>query len=196
MPHKILLITILFIFLAGCGKKDETKTTETRTKQISSEINQDTTMGLKINSSAFDAGGMIPGKYTCDAENISPPLSWSGAPAETKSYALICDDPDAPAGTWVHWVVYNIPEKTNGLTENIQNNKKLTDGTLQGTNDFGKTGYGGPCPPSGTHRYFFKLYALDALLNIQGIVTKSILLESMKGHILAQGELIGKYSRK
>ncbi len=109
---------------------------------------------------------------------------------------MICDDPDAPAGTWVHWVVYNIPENINELSENIPNNKLLTDGIMQGKNDFGKYGYGGPCPPSGTHRYFFKLYALDTMITIQDDVIKSVLLESMKGHILAQGELEGKYSKK
>jgi Raf kinase inhibitor-like YbhB/YbcL family protein len=196
MNNKFFFLPLLFILIISCGKKDENKTTTADTKQKSNEIKQDTTMGLKITSSAFEAGGMIPAKYTCDAENMSPPLSWGGAPEKTKSFALICDDPDAPAGTWVHWVVYNIPESSKELLENIQNDKKLTDGTLQGTNDFGKTGYGGPCPPSGTHRYFFKLYALDAMLTIQGNATKSALLEAMKGHILAQGELIGKYSRK
>src|SRR5438552_10676499 len=117
-------------------------------------------MAFIISSPAFQAEGKIPSKYTCDGINISPPLEWKDPPAGTQSFALIHDDPDAPSGDWVHWVVWNIPPAKSGLPENFPKDKELKDGTRQGMTDFGKIGYGGPCPPSGSHRYFFKLYAL------------------------------------
>jgi hypothetical protein len=153
-------------------------------------------MNLKIYSSAFEDGGMIPSKYTCDGADISPPLAWSGLPEGTKSIAIINDDPDAPMGTWVHWVIYNIPPTAQGLGEDIKRVEKLPDGTLQGKNSWGRIGYGGPCPPGGTHRYFFKIYALDKMLNLKPGATKEELLTAMKGHILAQAQFYGKYSRK
>ena len=152
-------------------------------------------MEIKITSPAFKSGAFIPKMYTCDDVNISPPLEWMGVPEGAKSLALICDDPDAPMGTWVHWVIYNIPSSLNKLSENIPNNKVFENGALQGTNDFHKIGYGGPCPPRGTHRYFFKIYALDTELDLGGGATKEVLLNNMKGHVLAEGELVGKYSR-
>jgi Raf kinase inhibitor-like YbhB/YbcL family protein len=188
MSLRLLYLPLLFFFLFSCSKKDEIKPIPTETKQ-------EKTMELKITSTAFEEGGMIPKKYTCDAENVSPPLAWSNAPSGTKSYALICDDPDAPAGTWVHWVVYNIPESEKGLSESVPPNKKLDNGTMQGISDFGNPGYGGPCPPGGTHRYFFKLYALDTTLSFQSDVTKDSLLGTMKGHVIAEGQLMGKYTR-
>jgi len=151
---------------------------------------------MEIRSSAFQEGGMIPQKYTCDGSDVSPPLAWSGAPQGTKSFALISDDPDAPAGTWVHWVVYDLPAGVTGLPENVPAGKTLTNGGKQGTTDFGGTGYGGPCPPSGTHRYFFKIYALDSMTNLPPGATKDQLLKAMKGHILAEGRLMGKYKRR
>jgi Raf kinase inhibitor-like YbhB/YbcL family protein len=153
-------------------------------------------MNLRIYSSAFEDGGMIPSKYTCDGADISPPLAWSGLPEGTKSIAIINDDPDAPMGTWVHWVIYNIPPTAQGLGEDIKRVEKLPDGTLQGKNSWGRIGYGGPCPPGGTHRYFFKIYALDKMLNLKPGATKEELLTAMKGHILAQAQFYGKYSRK
>jgi Raf kinase inhibitor-like YbhB/YbcL family protein len=150
---------------------------------------------MKISSSAFEEGGLIPSKYTCDGENISPALNWTGAPDGTASFALICDDPDAPLGNWVHWVIFNIPPKETGLKENIPAGKKLDNGTVQGMSDFRKNNYGGPCPPSGTHRYFFKLYALDKILDADSDLTKADLLKAIDGHILAQAQLIGKYKR-
>jgi Raf kinase inhibitor-like YbhB/YbcL family protein len=137
---------------------------------------------------------MIPKQYTCDGENISPPLSWEGIPDGAKSIALICDDPDAPRGTWVHWVLYNLSPGTKSLPEKVPAGK-AAGGGVQGSNDFGDAGYGGPCPPGGTHRYFFRLYALDAMLQPGGEVTKARLLEAMEGHVMAQGELMGKYER-
>ncbi|MCD6515835.1 MAG: YbhB/YbcL family Raf kinase inhibitor-like protein [Candidatus Aminicenantes bacterium] len=152
-------------------------------------------MKIEIKSDVFDQGGMIPEKYTCDGDNISPPLSWDLVPEETKSIAVICDDPDAPVGTWVHWVVYNIPPEIKELKENITPEREMDNGGVQGMNDFKKIGYGGPCPPSGTHRYFFKIYALDSRMELKPGATKYELLIAMESHILAKGELIGKYSR-
>jgi Raf kinase inhibitor-like YbhB/YbcL family protein len=153
-------------------------------------------MEISIMSSAFENAGQIPTKYTCDGENVSPPLSWKNLPSGTKSIAIINDDPDAPMGTWVHWVIYNIPANSSGLPENIKPLEKLPDGTMQGRNSWGKIGYGGPCPPSGTHRYFFKIYALDKVLELKPGATKEELLKAMKGHIIGEGQFYGKYSRK
>jgi len=150
---------------------------------------------MKITSSGFENEGMIPDKYTCDGENISPPLEWDNPPDDTKSFALICDDPDAPMGTWVHWVVYDIPASISKLPGNTPPEKRLTNGGKQGTNDFHKIGYGGPCPPSGVHRYFFKLYALDDYVDLEPGATKEQLLRAMKGHILLEEKLMGKYHR-
>lgn len=151
---------------------------------------------MELKSSAFAAGGMIPKQYTCDGQDIAPPLSWSEAPAKTKSLALIADDPDAPMGTWVHWVMWNIPPNVRALGEHLPKTDTLPNGIKQGTTDFKRVGYGGPCPPSGTHRYFFKLYALDTSLNLPPTTTKKDLEKAMQGHILQQAELIGKYARK
>lgn len=152
-------------------------------------------MEIKITSPAFEEGGMIPKRYTCEGEDVSPPLSWDNIPEGTESIALICDDPDAPMGTWVHWVIYNIPPAVRELPENIPAKDILPDGTRQGITDFRRIGYGGPCPPGGTHRYFFKIYALDTLLDLPPGITKRELLKAMEGHIIGQGQLIGKYRR-
>jgi Raf kinase inhibitor-like YbhB/YbcL family protein len=188
MTIKIIYLLLISLLVFNCGHKEETKSVTNKTKQ-------EKTMELKITSTAFEDGDMIPKNYTCDGDNVSPELSWSGAPAETKSFSIICDDPDAPVRIWVHWVVYNIPGNSKGIAEAVSTDKKLNNGTLQGLNDFGMTGYGGPCPPRGTHRYFFKVYALDTALTIQEDVTKDVLLASMEGHVLAEGELMGRYSR-
>ncbi len=153
-------------------------------------------MEIKVTSSAFEEGGMIPAKYTCDEEDVSPPLAWDSAPDGTKSFALICDDPDAPMGTWVHWVLFNLPAGVSELSENVPPESELDDGSRQGTNDFGRIGYGGPCPPGGTHRYYFKLYALDIVIELEAGARKPQLLEAMEGHILSEGQLMGKYSRQ
>jgi Raf kinase inhibitor-like YbhB/YbcL family protein len=153
-------------------------------------------MDIKITSSAFENEGLIPPKYTCDGADISPPLQWEGVPEATKSIALISDDPDAPMGTWVHWVLFNLPADTKELAENIPPDETLPNGARQGMSDFRRIGYGGPCPPSGTHRYFFKIYALDTELDLAPGADKSDLLEAMEGHTLGQGQLIGKYKRQ
>lgn len=151
---------------------------------------------MELKSQAFQPGDLIPAKYTCDGQDISPPLTWSDPPAGTKSFALISDDPDAPVGTWVHWVIWNIPASARSLEENLPKKDSLPNGAKQGTTDFRRIGYGGPCPPSGTHRYFFKLYALDTTLNLPAATTKKDLEKAMQGHILVQAELIGKYRRR
>jgi hypothetical protein len=153
------------------------------------------TMAIKVMSSAFEEGGMIPRKYACDGADVSPPLAWTGIPEGAKTIALISDDPDAPVGTWVHWVLYDLPANIKELPEAVSPEKELRTGAKQGRNDFRRIGYGGPCPPGGTHRYYFKLYALDTVLNLPAGATKAELLKAMEGHILAQGQLMGKYKR-
>lgn len=151
---------------------------------------------LKVTSSAFQNGGVIPSKYTADGADVSPPLKFEGIPTGARTLALICDDPDAPHGTWVHWVLYNLPATVHELPEHVPTQQTLSNGAEQGVNDFGKIGYGGPAPPSGTHRYFLKVSALNVKLDLPAKATKAQLLKAMNGHILAQGELMGKYSRK
>jgi len=153
-------------------------------------------MEFIITSPSFQPGDLIPRKFTCDGKNISPELNWKNTPANTKSLVLICDDPDAPMGTWVHWVVYNLPPEINSLPENLPNEKHLSNGAEQGINDFGKYGYGGPCPPSGTHRYFFKLYAVDKKLELKESVKKSDVMAEIKDHVIAKTELVAKYKRQ
>ncbi len=151
-------------------------------------------MTIHIESSAFSEGEQIPRQYTCDGKDSSPPLSWSGVPEESKSLALICDDPDA-SRTWVHWVLFDLPARTSGLPEAVPARGSVLGGGTQGTNDFKKLGYGGPCPPSGTHRYMFKLYALDTQVKLSSSATKADLERAIKGHVLAEATLMGKYSR-
>jgi len=149
-----------------------------------------------IMSAAFQEGGMVPAKYTCDGQDVSPPLSWSGVPDSAKSLVLISDDPDAPMGTWVHWVVYNILPTMTGFEEGISKDTLAQKGIVQGTTDFRRQEYGGPCPPSGTHRYYFKLYALDTTLDPGPSATKKQVEKAMEGHILVQAQLMGRYARR
>lgn len=151
---------------------------------------------ISVTSPEFKDGRSIPQRYTCDGANVSPPLNWTGVPEGATSLALVADDPDAPGKTWVHWVVFNIPADAGKLPQNLPPQPTLANGARHGVSDFGKLGYGGPCPPSGAHRYFFKLYALDASLDLESGATKGQLLEAMKGHVLAQGQLIGTYRRR
>jgi Raf kinase inhibitor-like YbhB/YbcL family protein len=154
-------------------------------------------MNIQITSPAFAEGQPIPEKYTCAGPDVSPPLQWANAPTGVKSFALIADDPDAPGGTWVHWVIYNLPPATTALAESTPQLPELPDGAKQGVNDFRQTGYGGPCPPPGKpHRYFFKIYALDTLLDLKSGATKKELLKTMEGHVLAEGQLMGTYQRQ
>jgi Raf kinase inhibitor-like YbhB/YbcL family protein len=183
MNKKYYILFMLLILLCGVG-------------QNSVAQKGDQIMAITVTSSAFKEGQMIPAKYTCDGDNISPSLNWQQVPQGVKSFALISDDPDAPVGIWVHWVLWNIPAESNGLPEAIPASPQLPDGSKQGVTSARSHGYHGPCPPSGTHRYFFKIYALDTMLDLSESSKKQDLLEAMKGHILAEGSLMGKYKRK
>ena len=153
-------------------------------------------MSIELTSTAFKAEKTIPKQFTGDGADQSPSLRWSEPPSGTKSIALICDDPDAPRGTWVHWVLFNLPPQTRELEANVPTTATLGDGAKQGKNDFGNIGYGGPAPPKGKpHRYFFKLYALDVALDVPAGTTKAELEKAMKGHILAEGQIMGTYKR-
>jgi Raf kinase inhibitor-like YbhB/YbcL family protein len=153
-------------------------------------------MTIQLTSPAFENGKTIPTKYTCDADDVSPELKWSNLPEETRSIALICDDPDAPMGTWVHWVLFDLPIEITGLPEGVPTTEKLDNGAMQGMTSFKRVGYGGPCPPPGKpHRYFFKLYALDKMLGLTSRADKGEVVKAMEGHVLAEGQLMGTYGR-
>jgi Raf kinase inhibitor-like YbhB/YbcL family protein len=182
-------VVILSIFLISCCRSDAPKSKPEEGKG-------GTAVNFTIKSSAFDEGATIPKQHTCDGMDVSPPFSWSDAPAGTKSYALICDDPDAPMGTWVHWVLWGLPPETKSLPEGVPAQAVLTGGARQGLNSWPRVGYNGPCPPPGPpHRYFFKLYALDAVLTVPANANKAALEKAMAGHILGQAQLMGKYGR-
>jgi Raf kinase inhibitor-like YbhB/YbcL family protein len=177
---RLLLILVLgSLILSGCARPS-----------------QEVTMNFTFSSPAFGYGQSIPAVYSCKGKDISPPLQWSDLPQGTKALALIMEDPDAPMGTWVHWVIYNIPPTRSGLEEAIPLHERLPDGTLQGKNSWRRIGYGGPCPPSGTHRYFFRLYALDRSLPLAPGATREELLKAMQGHILGQGEWMGTFAAR
>jgi Raf kinase inhibitor-like YbhB/YbcL family protein len=192
---ELALLGLCFAFVllgAGCGGGENSAATDKK---------REPAMAITITSTAFAAKAAIPKKHTGEAEDTSPALDWSGVPNGTKELALICDDPDAPrAEPWVHWVIYGLPADAQGLPEGVPAQETLQEpqGARQGVNDFGKVGYGGPMPPPGhgTHHYHFKLYALDQALNLPPRQPKKKLLDAMKGHILAQGELVGTYERK
>ena len=185
---KNIIVLIAVPILSFCSCK--------QSKQADAGAEGGKKMEIKVTSSAFAEGALIPAKYTCDGEDISPPLQWDSVHDGTKTIALISDDPDAPMGTWVHWVLFNLPAETRELQENIPPVETLPNGAKQGKSDFGRIGYGGPCPPSGTHRYFFKIYVLDTEIDLPAGAKKAQLVKAMEGHILAQGQLIGKYKRK
>jgi Raf kinase inhibitor-like YbhB/YbcL family protein len=154
-------------------------------------------MAFEVTSSAFTHGGVIPKKHTCDGTDVSPPLAWRAPPAGVQSFALVCDDAKAPGGTWVHWVIYNVPAAAQELPEGIAPDVRLPDGARQGRSDFRRPGYGGPCPPRGeTHQYSFRLYALDSMLDLRPNATREDLLEAMEGHVLGTAELVGRYGRQ
>jgi len=155
-----------------------------------------TSMAFALTSPAFEEGSPIPAAYTCDGKNGSPPLQWTSPPPGTNSLALIMDDPDAPMGTWVHWVLYNLPPSVRQLSEAMPPEAQWPDGTAQGTTSFGRVGYGGPCPPSGTHQYLFKLYALDLLLPLGAGANTPAVESAMRGHLIAQAQLMGTYRRR
>lgn len=166
------------------------------TMKILASDNDATPAGFELKTTAFTPGGEIPKKFACDGLDVSPALGWVDPPARTQSFALIADDPDAPGGTWVHWVAYDLPASARQLPEGVPAVDEMKGGGRQGLNDFPRMGYGGPCPPPGKpHRYFFRLYALDAKVNLKAGATRSALEEAMKGHILGHAELMGRYHR-
>jgi len=189
-------LILISIILASCTSSATSTPQSSVTSTPASETAAtelpatEATMSLTLTSDAFANGQSIPAKYSCVGKNISPALSWNESPVGTKSFALIVDDPDAPMGTWVHWVLFNIPASTQSLQENADSSAMTA-----GKNSSGNTRYDGPCPPSGTHRYFFKLYALDSTLSLSPGATKEQVLKEMEGHILAQGELMGTFSK-
>ncbi len=150
---------------------------------------------INITSAAFENNAMIPSQYTCDGQNTSPPLSWTGVPAGAKSLAMTLEDPDAPSGLFVHWVIFNMPPSLTGLPAAVPNDAKLPDGTIQGLNGAGKPGYTGPCPPSGVHRYFFRVYALDTMLNLPETANRDDLFKAVQGHVLGWGQLNSRYQK-
>lgn len=191
---KFIFAIIILVVLGGLGfylflKQKPSKKPEVTLPETIQELPQK--IEMKLTSPAFENNQSIPSKYTCDGENVNSPLQITEVPEEAKSLALIVDDPDAPAGTWVHWVVWNIKPTTTVIEEN-----SVPEDSVQGMNDFKKQTYGGPCPPSGTHRYFFKLYALDTELSLPSSSTKADVESAMKGHILDQVQLIGLYQRQ
>ncbi len=204
MKQSGLLLSVL-IFLNSCGPVStaaplasaiSTTSLPVRTPfELTPEATQEVVMPLTLTSPAFTNGQSIPVKYSCRDQDISPQLIWNDSPAGTRSFALITDDPDAPVGTWVHWVIFNIPASARGLNEATPTDEALADGSQQGITSARSHGYHGPCPPSGTHRYFFKLYALDGMLSLSNNADKNQLLKAMEGHILAQAELMGLFSK-
>ena len=175
---QILTVCLLSIFLTGTT--------------VTTYANKYGGSSMKLLSNSFSHDQTIPSKYTCDGDDISPELHWEDVPPGTKSFVLICDDPDAPMGTWVHWILYNLPATQTSLAENLQT---LPANTLVGINSWGRKDYGGPCPPSGTHRYFFKLYALNKTIDTEGMTSQKLQIE-MKTHTLARAELVGLYQRE
>ena len=193
--RRLLLLVAGLMALAGaaCGSEADTSATDAEPDANANADVEGASEGensLALTSSAFGEGEVIPERYTCDGEDVSPPLAWERGPAGTVTYALVMDDPDAPAGTWVHWVLFNLPDDRRQLAEDV-----TADAGAQGTNSWGRTGYGGPCPPSGQHRYLFKLYALDTELALEAGADKETLLAAMEGHVLANGQLTGVYER-
>jgi Raf kinase inhibitor-like YbhB/YbcL family protein len=183
----ITLITILALIAAACSRSHDKVTT-----------GEGKIVNILITSDAFREGEAIPTKYTCDGDDLSPALRWSDIPPNTKSFVLICEDPDAPSGAFTHWVLYNLPPTATGLPEGAPAEARLANGAVQGRNDFKRIGYGGPCPPpkDSAHRYFFRLYALDTELQLQAGARREDIVLAMEGHVLAKGHLMGTYQRK
>ncbi len=193
----ILFLAALWLALGvACGGGGGTPSATPTTSAVASkEATTMTPATMTMTSSAFAAKATIPAKYTCDGESISPPLQWDAPPSGTQSLALVVDDPDAPSGTFVHWAIYGLPPALRALPEGVSTDERPATGGVNGANGAGKLGYTGPCPPSGVHRYFFRLYALDVKLDSTPGWTEDQLLQAMNGHILGQAELMGTYSR-
>ena len=206
----VMILGLLLLITAGCQSEPEIKPVNTEpptnpleaTKEVEEPVIEPTESPEPIQSEkefilaseVFLEGDPIPSIYACNGDDISPPLAWSGAPDNTNSFVLIMDDPDAPVGMWVHWVLFNIPGTVSVVDVGLPTDAELLDGSQQGTNSWGRVGYGGPCPPSGVHRYYFKLYALDISLVLDESATKEDVLAAMEGHILIETELMGTYS--
>jgi Raf kinase inhibitor-like YbhB/YbcL family protein len=188
----IAAVLALTLLLAACSIFDTEDDADPPTPVVNQEEH---IMSLVVTSPAFNEGESIPALYTCTGDDLSPELAWSGAPENTRSFALIMDDPDAPGRTWVHWVVYNLPGDTAGLPQGVASDNDLPGDAMQGRNSWRRNDYGGPCPPSGTHRYFFKLYALDTSLDLDPGASKEDVLGAMEGHVLAEGHLMGTYRK-
>jgi Raf kinase inhibitor-like YbhB/YbcL family protein len=197
-PTRLMSIVLSLVGFAlvvvGCGSSSDP--TATPLPAAASGEQETKATSFELTSAAFAPGQPIPAKYTCDGEDISPPLDWQDPPEDTKSFALVVDDPDAPAGTWVHWVLYNLPAESRNLPQAVPPDAAMADDGKNGKNSWKRLGYGGPCPPGGTHRYFFKLYALDTVLELDDGPGKDQLAQAMEGHILAQTDLMGTYARK
>lgn len=164
---------------------------------INNDIGKGAAMGFALHTTQWKAGENIPVQFTCDGDNVSPPLQWDGAPAGTQSYSLVVEDPDAPGGTFIHWVLYDLPAGAKELPKDVSKQENLADGARQGRNSFGHIGYGGPCPPPGpAHRYYFRLYALDQKPALDAGAKRADLERAMRGHILAQTEFMGRYQRR
>jgi Raf kinase inhibitor-like YbhB/YbcL family protein len=196
------LLYFLVLSLAACAPLQGTpanipasvKTIQPAETQIPPTSTQEVAKAFDISSSEFKKGEAIPSDFSCDGRDISPALAWTNPPPGTQSFALIMDDPDAPIGIWVHWIIFNMPASTRGLKEAMPTDPQLSDGSLQGKTSAGSSGYHGPCPPSGTHHYFFKLYSLDTMLSLSTDADKKELLAAMEGHILANVALMGTFS--
>ncbi|MBW2020678.1 MAG: YbhB/YbcL family Raf kinase inhibitor-like protein [Deltaproteobacteria bacterium] len=185
MARHLFRISLVFLLTLAC-------TVATQDKGQADQVTK-----LQVESAAFKAGDTIPKRYTCDGADVSPPLAWSAPPEGTEQLVLICDDPDAPGRTWVHWVLFGLSPNTLGVPEDVPQEEVVLVGAKQGRNDFGRIGYGGPCPPRGmgTHRYFFKVYAVDLPPHIPAGATKAQVIRMIRGHILAEGQLMGRYGR-
>lgn len=182
----MMAVPVLLMPIVSCGSS----------ASHSKHVRDSSPSGFGIESPAFEQGGMIPSRYTCSGEDVSPALRWTAPPAGTRSLVLIAEDPDAPGGVWTHWVVYNLPAGVREMPGNVPKRDNAPGGGLQGRNSFGRIGYGGPCPPPGhAHRYFFRLYALDMVLSLKAGATKQEVLEAAKGHILAQAHWMGRFKR-
>ena len=193
---RMFLFAAVLLTGAACGNGQRTIAPPPTPQASTNTAGSQQKSEMKLTSTAFKEGEAIPRGYTCDGADVSPPLEWTGVPKTAKTIAIIADDPDAPAGTWVHWVLYNLPADGLGLIENTPQIETLKGGGAQGKNDFGKIGYGGPCPPSGTHRYFFKFYALDSELTLKPGATRAEVEQAMEGHTIGRAQLMGTYSRQ
>jgi len=204
-PYLRNIFCVLLISLGACVPMETTmKNHETEQSQNNGglQLTQEESTAMEgdmikfqLSSPAFENKGKIPSKFTCKGEDVSPPLEWKDAPTGVVSYALIMDDPDAPVGTWIHWVIFNIPGLATSLGEGIEPGQDVLDGAIQGKSSWGRNQYNGPCPPAGEHRYFFKLYALDIELNLKGNASKADVIQAIQGHTLGMAELMGVFSR-